>query len=93
MTRYHVLIADELAADPDLLLPDGFRLIEPSGPGPDGWSRWWLAEDDNAPPELEQHRVEPVFTRTGHDRPLITKRHITDEHGKRRPQPTEGTTP
>ena len=83
MTRYHVLVSDELMAQPDLQMPEGFRFIEPSGPSDDGHARWWLAEDDNAPITLEQHRVEPVFTRHHDGRVTITERHIVNEHGWR----------
>jgi hypothetical protein len=78
MTRYYVLIADELAADPDLLRSEGIRLIEPDGPRPDAWSRWWLAEDRNAPAELLQHRVELTLMIVN-GRPVISHRHITDD--------------
>lgn len=87
MTRYHVLVADDLAARDDLVMPEGFRFIEPSGPGSDGYSRWWLAEDDGAPAELEQHHVEPVFTRRDDGRVEITGRHVVDWLGVRVSRP------
>lgn len=82
MTRYHVLISDDLATATSQF-PGGFRLIEPSGPGDDGQMRWWLCEDDNAPASLEQHRVEPVFGLDDDGRVEITERHIVNSAGRR----------
>jgi len=92
MTSYHVLISDELidemarhGGEPELRAlhePDGFRFIRPTAPGTDGHTRWWLCEDDNAPPELEQHRVEPVFMQI-HGKVVLTERHIVNAHGVR----------
>ena len=83
MTAYHVLISDELAAQiPDLNMPEGFRFVRPSGPGDDGCTRWWLCEDDGAPADLEQHRVEVVFSKKD-GRNVITGRHVVNVHSAR----------
>lgn len=65
--RYWVLVSDLLMEDgsgpPGW--PSSLRPVRPdeSAPPPDAYSRWWLFEDDDAPPELEGKRVELTFTR------------------------------
>ncbi len=60
MTSYYVRIsAGLMAAGPQW--PDGFRLVKQLGdPGAPAWQTW-LAEDDDAPAELEGMNIDPTI--------------------------------
>jgi hypothetical protein len=66
--RYWVQVADELMRDAafgSLNWPSCLRPVRPDelAPAPDNYSRWWLFEDDDAPPELDGKRVELTLGR------------------------------
>lgn len=71
--RYWVLVSDELM-DSDPRWPEGFRPVER---GSTVWLepgvRWWLFEDDDAPPGLDGKPVE-VTAVLEDGKPVIVRR-------------------
>jgi hypothetical protein len=62
VTRYWVLISDEVMATPDIQWPAGLQPVE-RGASEHPGMRWWLFEDDDAPPELDGKKVELAISR------------------------------
>jgi len=68
-----VLISDELTAA-GITWPDGMRPVRADDRTPPHYgTRWWLIEDDGAPPELDGRRVELTFRMEG-DVPVVASR-------------------
>lgn len=78
--RYWVQVADDLmrSVHGPLDWPESLRPVraDESAPPPDAYSRWWLFEDDDAPPELDGKKVELTFSRIGWERSTITERRV-----------------
>ena len=80
--QYWVLASDELMTSMDpSLLPDGLRIspvpAERSPSDPPGM-RWYLAEDDSAPAELNGCKVELILARRGREgaKSVIAERRV-----------------
>jgi hypothetical protein len=74
--QYWVLVSDELMKTGPSW-PAGLRPVKGDcRPPGELHARWWLFEDDGAPPELDGHKVELTF-RLEDGEPALAGREVT----------------